>query len=188
MTAQAQAGAAPSGHAAQADARQHDLYTEAVTGHAAALGRLARAYEADAERCRDLLQEIHVELWRSLAGFDGRCSLRTWIYRVAHNVACTHVMTARRERTVVLVDLDAAASAVGSADPDALADRRLALDRLFALIHRLAPLDRQVILLYLEGMDGAATAEITGLSLANVNTKVHRIKKILADRFHQGAP
>jgi N-acetylneuraminic acid mutarotase len=38
-------------------------------------------------RCRDLLQEIHFQLWRSFAHFDHRCSLRTWVYRVAHNVA-----------------------------------------------------------------------------------------------------
>jgi RNA polymerase sigma-70 factor (ECF subfamily) len=36
---------------------------------------------------RDLLQEIHLALWRSFATFDDRCSLRTWVYRVAHNVA-----------------------------------------------------------------------------------------------------
>jgi RNA polymerase sigma-70 factor (ECF subfamily) len=54
------------------------------------------------------------------------------------------------------------------------------------LIHALAPLDRQVILLYLEGMDGSAIGDITGLSSGNVATKVHRIKKILSQRFHQG--
>src|SRR5262245_30570957 len=52
------------------------LYAEAAETFGAALGRLARAYERDAERRRDLLQEIHVALWRSLSRFDGRCSLR----------------------------------------------------------------------------------------------------------------
>jgi DNA-directed RNA polymerase specialized sigma24 family protein len=33
------------------------------------------------------LQEIRIALWRSFANFDGRCSLRTWVYRVAHNTA-----------------------------------------------------------------------------------------------------
>ena len=55
-----------------------------------------------------------------------------------------------------------------------------------ALIHELKPLDRQVMLLYLEGLDGAEIGEVTGLSTANVATKIHRIKKILAARFHQG--
>lgn len=61
--------------------RQAALYEEAVAAHAAALARLARGYEADRELCRDLQQEIHIRLWQSLARFDGRCSLRTWVYR-----------------------------------------------------------------------------------------------------------
>jgi RNA polymerase sigma factor (sigma-70 family) len=68
------------------EASQQDaLYQEIYLSYCTALERLARAYEADQESCRDLLQEIHIALWRSLTGFDQRCSLRTWVYRVAHN-------------------------------------------------------------------------------------------------------
>ncbi|MFZ0806863.1 MAG: sigma factor, partial [Candidatus Sulfotelmatobacter sp.] len=67
--------------------RQNGLYREATAGFGGAICRLARAYEADREKQRDLLQEIHLELWQSLEDFDGRCSLRTWVYRIAHNVA-----------------------------------------------------------------------------------------------------
>jgi RNA polymerase sigma-70 factor (ECF subfamily) len=52
-----------------------ELYEQASAMCGAALRRLAKGYEADPERRRDLLQEIHVELWRSLRLFDGRCSL-----------------------------------------------------------------------------------------------------------------
>jgi RNA polymerase sigma-70 factor (ECF subfamily) len=58
---------------------------------------------------------------------------------------------------------------------------------LLALIQSLDPLDRQVILLYLEDVDAQSIAAIVGLSPGNVATKVHRIKQILARRFH-GAP
>jgi len=60
------------------------------------------------------------------------------------------------------------------------------LDRLFALIHRLNAIDRQIILLYLEGEDAASIGEVTGISPNYVSTKVHRIKAILADRFNNG--
>lgn len=60
------------------------------------------------------------------------------------------------------------------------------LDRLYAMIYQLNPLDRQVILLYLEGADGASIGEVTGLSSSYVATKIHRIKAILAERFHNG--
>ena len=66
------------------------------------------------------------------------------------------------------------------------ADRRLNLDRLSALIQRLKPLDRQVIVSYLENMDAASIGEITVLSPANVAMRIHRIKKVLAMRFHEG--
>ena len=51
--------------------RQDELYHESAATYGAALERLARAYEADADLRRDLLQDIHVELWRSFQTFDG---------------------------------------------------------------------------------------------------------------------
>ena len=75
---------------------QNDLYERAVAEYGTALGRLARGYEADPEKRRDLLQEVHLALWRSFEGFDGRCSLRTWVYRVAHNVAGSWVIRQKR--------------------------------------------------------------------------------------------
>jgi RNA polymerase sigma-70 factor, ECF subfamily len=62
------------------------------------------------------------------------------------------------------------------------------LNRLSVLIQQLKPLDRQVIVSYLEELDAAAIREITGLSPANVAMKIHRIKNILAKRFHLRRP
>ena len=67
--------------------RVRELYERAVADYGNALKRLTRAYEADADRRRDVLQEIHMALWESLARFDGRSALGTWVYRVAHNTA-----------------------------------------------------------------------------------------------------
>lgn len=65
-------------------------------------------------------------------------------------------------------------------------DRRQNLERLSTLIRKLKPLDRQVIISYLEGMDAGSIGEITGLSSGNVAMKIHRIKKVLAQRFSEG--
>lgn len=158
------------------------MYREATDGYGAALDRLASAYEANPEERRDLLQDIHVALWRSFIGFDGRCSLRTWIYRVAHNIATSHVIRQKRKNSV-LVTLEAI-----EATPDVQDryDQRANLERLMALIHQLKPLDRQMTLLYLEGMDAASIGEVMGVSAGSVATKIHRIKNILARRFHGG--
>ena len=166
-------------------AGQDGLYEQAAASFGAAIERLARAYEPEPDKRRDLVQDIHVALWRSFAGFDGRCSLRTWVYRVAHNIA-TSVVMRRRGREPALVSIEALASMPDSYDGERAAGRHLALERLLALVQTLEPLDRRVILLYLEDVDAASIGEITGLSAGNVATKVHRIKQILSRRFHQG--
>jgi len=159
-----------------------ELYDRAAAEFGAALGRLACAYENDAEKRRDLLQDIHLALWRSFEGFDGRCSLRTWVYRVAHNAAATYAIREKRLRSQVLVSLEElAAMPAPAAVPDGLA-----LTRLTEMIQRLRPLDRQVIVSWLEGMEAAAIAELTGISPGNVATKVHRIKDLLARQFQKG--
>ena len=164
---------------------QDELYREAAGSYGAAMERLAGAYEARADRRSDLVQEIHIALWRSFAGFDGRCSLRTWVYRVAHNAATSYVMRQRRNNAplVTLEDLDTPSNGVSA---EVSVDRARALERLLALIQRLKPLDRQVILSYLEGMDAVAIGEITGISAGNAAIKIHRIKQILTRQFHQG--
>jgi RNA polymerase sigma-70 factor (ECF subfamily) len=168
-------------------ARQDELYQEAAAAYGAALERLARGYDADPDRRLDLLQEIHLALWKSFAGFEGRCSIRTWVYRVAHNVSASHVIRDRRMRSRTMVGLEALESLPADVDLERAFDQRHTLEELLKLIQRLKPLDRQVILSYLEGLDAASISEITGISPGNVATKVHRIKIILARRFHEGA-
>ena len=164
---------------------QDALYADAANEHGAAIGRVARGYERDPEKRRDLNQEIHFQLWRSFSSFDARCSLRTWVYRVAHHVATSHVLRERRKLSTLLSleELDKLPD-TDPADVEGDADRRRNLDRLERLIQQLKPLDRQVILSYLEDMDAASIAEITGLSAASVAMRIHRVKNILARRFH----
>jgi RNA polymerase sigma-70 factor (ECF subfamily) len=163
---------------------QADLYSHIAEQYGAALERLARAYEPDPDKRRDLLQEIHVALWRSLARFDHRCSTRTWVYRVAHNVATSHVIRPKAHAPT-FVEPGALESVPDSANEEDRFDRHRTLDRVYALIQELRPVDRQVMLLYLEDVDAATTAEITGLSAGNVATRIHRIKQALAQRFRE---
>jgi RNA polymerase sigma-70 factor (ECF subfamily) len=167
-------------------ASQDDLYNEAAAQFGPALERLARAYEFDPEKRRDLLQEIHFAIWRSFSTYDSRCSLRTWIYRVAHNTATTIVVRQRRIYST-LVSLEELDQLAAEDRGHSAVDQRQASVRLSLLIQKLKPLDRQVIVSYLEGLDAASTGEITGLSPANVAMKIHRIKNVLARQFHSGA-
>jgi RNA polymerase sigma-70 factor, ECF subfamily len=162
---------------------QDETYQEASAAHGAELSRLARAYEAEPEKRRDLLQEIHIALWKSLGQFRGGCSLRTWAFRIAHNVATSHVVRERRRKRVRLVGLEELDDVRDGPDGVQAVAEEQARTRLMDLIRQLVPIDRQVILSYLEGMDAQAISELTGLSAPNVATKVHRIKEVLRKRF-----
>jgi RNA polymerase sigma-70 factor (ECF subfamily) len=163
---------------------QDERYRGAAAEYGPALERLARAVEADAAERRDLLQEIHFAVWRSLAGFDGRCSMRTWVYRVAHNAAASHVM--RRRRAPKGMSIEELVLADDGASPEEIVSENQALERLMAMIRALKAPDAQVMLLYLEDLDAAAIGEITGMSSGAVATKIHRIKALLAKRFKGG--
>jgi RNA polymerase sigma-70 factor (ECF subfamily) len=159
------------------------LFESVANEFAAPLARLARAHEADAALQQDLLQEIHIALWRSLSAFKNRCSLRTWVYRVAHNVAATHVLRAKRRRTSQLVNLDDIEIAEEGVDVGDAIDEARAMSRVTELIQRLKPIDREVIILHLEGLSREEIAEIAGLTFSNVAIKIHRIKQLLARSF-----
>ena len=68
-------------------------------------------------------------------------------------------------------------------DPESPAGERSLLDRLTALLQRLKPADRQVMLLYLEDLGAAEIGEVTGLSAGAVAVRIHRIKALLARQF-----
>lgn len=165
---------------------QDARYLEAAAEHGGALQRLARATEANAERRRDLLQDMHVALWRSFASYDARCSVRTWVYRVAHNVAASHVDRERRTRAP-FVALEEIAELPSAQNISAEVEESEAVARLNATIRKLGPPDRQIITLYLEGLGAASIAEVTGLSAGAVATRVSRLKAQLARLFQENA-
>jgi RNA polymerase sigma factor (sigma-70 family) len=163
---------------------QDALYAEAAKAFGAAIARLARGYEADPGLCQDLVQEIHAALWRSFAYFEGQCSQRSWVYRVAHNVAVSHLIARRRLRAEKLAGLDEIEALADGSDLERETGQKRIVERLLATIHRLAPADRQVILLYLEDLSAAEIGEVTGLSAGAVAVRIHRIKALLA-RTHE---
>jgi RNA polymerase sigma-70 factor (ECF subfamily) len=163
---------------------QRELYAKAVAECGRMLDRLAAGYEADPDKRCDLRQDIHLQLWRSLAAFDGRCSLRTWTLRIAHNTAASYIIRERRRNAGLVSFEEIERKPISTGQPWDLTRDRAWRD-VQQLILQLRPLDRQIIISYLEEMDAASIAEITGLSPANVAMKIHRIKKVLANRIRK---
>jgi RNA polymerase sigma factor (sigma-70 family) len=164
---------------------QDQRYSAAARRFGGAIERLARGYEADRELCRDLVQDIHAALWRSFVYFREQCSERSWVYRIAHNTAVSHLIRQRRSRLPGLRGLDDITEIAAPSDVEAeLGEARL-IEALYAAIHTLAPADRQVMLLYLEDLTAAEIGEITGLSAGAVATRIHRVKALLSGPYRE---
>lgn len=162
---------------------QDRLFADALALCGAAIARMARAYEADPDQRRDLEQDIQVALWQSLAGFQGQCALSSWVWRVAHNRAMSHVLRQSRLRRRNWVNIENLALESDLPSPSETAENGQAMALILAIVDRLTPPDRQIMLLYLEGVAGAEIAEIAGVSSDLVTTKVHRFKTMLTRRF-----
>jgi RNA polymerase sigma-70 factor (ECF subfamily) len=152
-------------------------YRELLDAFAPAIGRLARSYERDAGRAEDLAQDIWLAIWQALPRFRGESSTRTFVYRVAHNRAVSHVIRWRRRRTD---DIDAAAHvADASRSPEDAASERQRHERLRDAVLLLPLSQRQVILLVLEGLTPGETADVLGLAENAVAIRLTRARKTL---------
>jgi len=146
--------------------------------------RLARATEANSEQRLDLLQDMHFQLWKSLSAFDGRCSLKTWVYRVIHNVAASHV-DREKKRPRVGVELSELEQVAGLTDLSGLIERDDALAKLHTWIRQLNSTDRQIITLYLEDLSAAEMSEVIGFKPGAIATRISRLKSKLAQDFKE---
>jgi len=165
---------------------QEQRYETAAHLYGRDLSRFVAGYEKLPAKREELLQEVHLAVWQSMRHFQGNCSLRTWTYRVAHNICASHVRFSVRGSDSECICLDEITEDPASTVVIDEADRRIDLLRILDLIHTLCLVDRQVMLCYLEGLEGAEIAELTGLSSSSVATKVHRLKALIGRRLAQG--
>src|SRR3546814_16231373 len=106
---------------------------------------MARGYEADPDLRRDLEQDIQIALWQSFARFDGRCALSTWVWRVAHNRATSHMIAHRRRNADGWTSLDEIDLAHDPPSPFEAAERGPASDLILSLIHPPSPTDHPTL-------------------------------------------
>ncbi len=149
-------------------------FARMLSDNRAALARLARRYAAR-DDWQDLLQEMHLQLWRSFAGFDGRAQLSTWVYRVALNTALSHRRKPRRDHAP-LEEIHERGDAGVPGDP---------MSVLEAFLSELDPIQRSVLVLDLEGMEREQIAEVLGISLGAVATRMTRLRQALEARIQE---
>jgi len=154
--------------------RREAQFGEWMTAHAGVLHRISRAFADPADQ-HDLLQELMIAVWKAMPAFRGDSAPVTFIWRVAHNRALTW---RRRESGRRGREQAAAMEAAVMTDTAGDADAEL-LDRLYAAIRRLAPVDRSIVLLSLEGAAYRDIGALHGLSETNVGARLTRARQKL---------
>ena len=149
-----------------------------IDQHRGIVLKVAHGYCRDPEDRRDLLQDISVQAWRAFPAFDPALSrFSTWLYRIALNVAISQVRRSHlREHHHASLDDEAMAALPDPAarEPD---ETDTGIRALYAVIDRLDPLNRALMLLYLDERSHREIAEILGISESNVATKLHRLRQ-----------
>ena len=161
------------------DATTQQQFAEVLERNRGLVFKVANGYGRDADDRADLAQEIAAQLWRAWPAYDPSRALATWMYRIALNVAISH-LRGRSRHDAHHVPLDESHEAIEGAAEDADADRLRTLQQLIACLD---PLDRALVLLYLDERSHREIAEILGLSETNVATRIGRLKQRLRDRL-----
>jgi RNA polymerase sigma-70 factor (ECF subfamily) len=150
-----------------------DEFLKLVNENLGIAHKISRIYFDDAESRDDVRQEMMYQLWKSFKGFDGRSKFSTWMYSVCLNTALTYRRKAQKE---LKESLNARHDTIPEASEN-VDDEDLQL--LYDGIATLSPLNKAIVLLYLDDMSYEEIANITGLTKVNVSVRLVRLKKSL---------
>jgi RNA polymerase sigma-70 factor (ECF subfamily) len=120
----------------------------------------------------DLYQEILINLWKGFEKFRGESSLKTWIWRVSLNTCNNQERKKKSSVQTIPLSID-----IDLYNDDDVQSKQIQM--LYDRINRLDVFDRAIILLWLENMNYQDIADVVGISLSNVTTRLFRIKEQL---------
>jgi RNA polymerase sigma factor (sigma-70 family) len=170
-------------HSALMTADASQQFAALLHSHQALIFKVARVYAFNSHDRDDLAQEIAAQLWRAFPRYDATRLFSTWAYRVALNVAISWVREeASRRRHSVYYEAELHEPAASEDPDDSDGDRILR-----GFIETQSPLDRALLLLYLEERPYAEISEILGITTTNLTTRVSRLKErltTLAEKEH----
>ena len=153
---------------------QHALFDDYLRSHRARMVAISRAYAPEAPD--DLFQELALQLWKSLARFDGRCQLTTWAYRVQLNTAMSWRRKAARTRKR-MPQIEALSDQV--TDPSS--GKAVTEDRVQSLLASLNEADRAVLLMLMDNCETSQIAEVMGVTEGAVRLRLHRVRKRIGE-------
>jgi RNA polymerase sigma-70 factor (ECF subfamily) len=145
------------------------------------LFKIARAYCPNEDDRKDLIQEMMIQLWQSIHKYNDQFKISTWLYRISLNIAISFYRKniTRANKYTLLNERTA------QIPTENKTENEQQLNILEQFISELKEIDKALVILYLEDKSHAEIAEILGMSVSNVGTKVGRIKEKLKARFTQ---
>ena len=151
-----------------------------IRDNEALIYKVVSVYTYNKEDGQDLYQEIVYQLWKSFGSFRNDSKVSTWMYRVALNTSFTFLNKAKRKGHHLPID----ESLLNRPDTDdALKEERIEV--LYANIRQLNPIEKGIILLYLEGKSYEEIAGITGFTPTNIGTRLNRIKQKIMSQINK---
>lgn len=161
--------------------KQNQIFQELIEQHKGILFKVARTYCQDEEDRQDLIQEIMIQIWQSFHKYNDKFKISTWLYRISINVAISYYRknAVRKSNNIPLNEK------VSQIQDVEKSEKEQQLNLLDQFINELKELDKALMLLYLEDKSHAEIADILGISVGNVGTKVGRIKDKLKQSFSQ---
>lgn len=156
-------------------------FHQIIEHHKGIFFKIAKTYCKIEEDRQDLLQEMMIQVWKSLPKYSDTFSITTWLYRVCLNVAISFYRKSatRQHLNIPLVE------ELTSIKEEESVEKQEQLSLLEKFISELNDLDKALMLLYLEDKSHGEISQIMGLSVSNVGTKLGRIKEKLKKKFSQ---
>ncbi len=156
-------------------------FHQIIEKHKGILFKVAKTYCQNDDDRQDLLQEMMIQIWKSLHKYNDTFAITTWLYRIALNVAISFYRknVNRQQLNIPLVE------EMASIREEEYNTKHEQISLLNKFIAELNDLDKALMLLYLEDKSYAEIAEIMGLSVTNIGTKLGRIKEKLKLKFSQ---
>jgi RNA polymerase sigma-70 factor (ECF subfamily) len=151
------------------------LFTALIRKHGGIVRRIASTYCSNSADRADLAQDIYAHLWRSWPRYDRVRPFPTWMYRVALNVAISHLRESYRRNAVMSPWQDEHLDIAGTDDTE----NTQLVQALPKLIAGLDPMNRALLVLYVDDRSHRDIADILGISESNVGTKISRLKQRL---------
>ena len=156
-----------------------EIFQRVIVQYAAPLARVAAGYASDTDQQKDLLQEIFFALWRALPSYRGESKELTFVLSVAHNRGMTFSARARKTAFTEIPE----STPDPRSRPDADVERRERSARLYYAIRTLPTLQRQAMMLHLEGLSAKEIAVLQTTTENNVNVRLNRGRGALRARL-----